>query len=260
MFSYFVSFVIGQFLATILGTIFVFWPILAPEFKAYQRNWELCGGRDLIDVWMDGEDDDGVWGGWGGLPQDKRGLYGAYYVSRVEDVCVVDDVLAVEGEEYDLEEFEGYSMEKDELESVVGSPWKLRLRLADEEGRGMQIHCRMSEDYLDIRKGMNVVGVLLSTSREFVKLAAMTDFCVLDAVGGPVWVGDYPYLDKDKFLRTLGENGIADSLVDIYDDNDYYEEEEDEIYDDDDDFIDDDNDSDDNNMEEEDTGMLQKLK
>ncbi len=177
----------------------------------------------------------------------------------MEDVCVVDDVLAVEGEEYDLDEFEGYSMEKDELESVVGSPWKLRLRLADEEGRGMQIHCRMSEDYLDIRKGMNVVGVLLSTSREFVQLAAMTDFCVLDAVGGPVWVGDYPYLDKDKFLRTLGENGIADSLVDIvYDDKEY--DEEDDFFDEEEDFIDDGHDSDGNDMEEEDTGMLQKLK
>ncbi len=93
--------------------------------------------------------------------------------------------------------------------------------------------------------------MLLSTSREFVKLAVMADFCVLDAAGGMVWVGDYPYLDEEKFLRTLGENGIADSLVDIiiYDDTGYYEVDND---------LDDGLDSDENDMEYEDTGILQK--
>ena len=170
---------------------------------------------------MDDEDD------WRGLPFDKRGLYGAYYATRIEDVCVVDDVLANADEEYDLEDFQSYSMEQDELESVTGIPWKLRLRLMDDEGRGMQVHCRLSEEYLDIQPGMNTVGVLLSTSREFVELAGMTDFCVLEA--GPAWVGDYPYLDKDNFLRTLDENGVVDDLWE-------FEEREDEFDEDDDDF------------------------
>ncbi|KAL7544548.1 hypothetical protein ACHAWF_007930 [Thalassiosira exigua] len=219
MFAYFISFVVGQFFATILGVVFLFWPILSPEFKAYQRNWELVGGRDLVDVWMD--DDEGDLGGyWSGLPEDKRGLYGAYYVARVEDVCVVDDVLAPTDEEYDLDEFDGYTMAADELEGVTGLPWKLRLRLSDDEGRGMQVHSRMSEEYLDVRPGMAAVGMLLSTSREFGRLAGMTDFCVLDEADGTAvaWVGDYPYLDKDMFLRTLSDNGIADSLLEPEDD------------------------------------------
>ncbi|KAL9185580.1 hypothetical protein ACHAXT_003357 [Thalassiosira profunda] len=217
MFAYFISFVVGQFLATLLGIVFLFWPILSPEFKAYQRNWELVGGRDLVDVWMDDEEDDD--GYWSGVPEDKRGLYGAYYVTRIEDVCVVDDVRASADEEYDLEEFSGYTMATDELEGVTGLPWKLRLRLMDQEGRGMQVHSRMSEDYLEIEPGMNAVGVLLSTSREFSQLAGMTDFCVLDEVDGAAiaWVGDYPYIDKDLFLRTISDNGVADMLSELED-------------------------------------------
>jgi hypothetical protein len=228
MFSYFVSFVIGQFLSTCLGVIFVFWPILRPEFLAYQRNWELVGGRDLVDVWMDDDDDDG--GRRRG--EDARGLYGAYYVARIEDACVVDDVRANVDDEYDLSEFVDYKTSNDELESVTGIPWKLRLRLSDGYGRAMQVHSRMSEGYLDVRPGMFAVGVLLSAGREFRKLAGMTDFCVLDVVaendddddygggsGGKTidaiaWVGDYPYLDKAMFLRTLSENGIVDRLLD----------------------------------------------
>jgi len=219
MFAYFVSFVIGQFLATCLGVVFLFWPILSPEFKAYQRNWELVGGRDLVDVWMD-DDEDGEEGYyWSGIPEDQRGLYGAYYISRIEDVCVVDDVRAPSDEEYDLGEFNGYTMATDELESVTGLPWKLRLRLMDDEGRGMQVHSRMSEEYLDVKPGMDVVGVLLSSSKRFGELAGMTDFCVLDDASPDVvaWVGDYPYLDKDIFLRTLNENGVIDGLLDFED-------------------------------------------
>ncbi|KAL3810665.1 hypothetical protein ACHAXA_001054 [Cyclostephanos tholiformis] len=219
MFSYFVSFVVGQFLSTCMGVLFLFWPILRPEFLAYQRNWELIGGRDLVDVWMD-DDCDGTTGG--------GALYGAYYVARIDDVCVVDDVRANVDDEYDLSEFEDYATSNDELEGLTGIPWKLRLRLVDDMSRRMQVHSRMSEGYLDIRPGMIAIGVLLSTGRDFRKLAGMTDFCVVDVVtardGGDgsdvtaiAWVGDYPYLNKAMFLRTLDENGITDRLLDDYD-------------------------------------------
>ncbi|KAL7512733.1 hypothetical protein ACHAXN_009838 [Cyclotella atomus] len=206
MFAYFISFVIGDFLATCLGIVFFFWPILSPEFKAYQRNWELVGGRDLVDVWIK---DEGI---FRGIPRDKRGLYGAYYVAKIKDVCVVDDVLAEAEEEYDLEDFLGYRRDKDEMEALTGIPWKLRLKLMDEENREMQVHCRMSEEYLDLQPGMDMIGVLLSTSTEFTELAAMSDFCVLDEEGPIAWVGDYPYLAKDTFLRTLDSNGILSSI------------------------------------------------
>lgn len=224
MFAYFISFVIGQFLATILGIIFLFWPILSPEFKAYQRNWELLGGRDLVDVWVDDDDVDY----WSGIPDDKRGLYGAYYTAKLDDVCVVDDVRATAEEEYDIIEFSDYTKATDDLESMTGIPWKLRLRLLDDEGRGMQVHARMSEDYLDLEPGMIVVGVLLSTNKKFDRLSAMTDFLVLDELDGSVvaWVGDYPYLPKDEFLRILERNGVADKLLDSQEEDKYDEEED----------------------------------
>ncbi len=35
---------------------------------------------------------------------------------------------------------------------------------------------------------------------------------------------DYPYLDKDKTLRTLGEHRIVDSMDEMFsDDKEYYE-------------------------------------
>ncbi len=49
---------------------------------------------------------------------------------------VVDVVFAVEGEKYDLDSIKGYLVEKDELESIMGSLWKLRLKLATKEGSG----------------------------------------------------------------------------------------------------------------------------
>jgi hypothetical protein len=33
-FSYFLSFVVGEFVSTILGALFAFWAILSPDFKA----------------------------------------------------------------------------------------------------------------------------------------------------------------------------------------------------------------------------------
>jgi hypothetical protein len=256
MLSYFISFIIGQFLATCFGVLCIFWPILGPEVKAYQRNWELLAGRPLVDVWMD--DDDNIEDIIDGddtfilsLPENKRGLYGAYYIATIQDVCVVDDVRATASQEYDLVEFNQYTQDRDEMMSITGIPWKLRLRLSDMAGREMQVHCRLSEEYLPIQCGMTAVGVLLSTSRKFTKLAGMTDFCILNVLydddtgddddddderqqqrGGAkttdanvevvTWVGDYPYLDKAMFLRTLNKNGITDKLIDDY----YYDKQE----------------------------------
>jgi hypothetical protein len=253
MLSYFISFIIGQFLATCFGVLCIFWPILGPEVKAYQRNWELLAGRPLVDVWMDDDDiiEDIIDGDDTfilSLPENKRGLYGAYYIATIQDVCVVDDVRATASQEYDLVEFNQYTQDRDEMMSITGIPWKLRLRLSDIAGREMQVHCRLSEEYLPIQCGMTAVGVLLSTSRKFTKLAGMTDFCILNVLydddtdadddereqqrGGAkttdanvevvTWVGDYPYLDKSMFLRTLNKNGITDKLIDDY----YYDKQE----------------------------------
>ena len=49
--SYFLSFVLGTFVASILGSLCAMWIILSPELRAYQRNWELRGGRSLVDPW-----------------------------------------------------------------------------------------------------------------------------------------------------------------------------------------------------------------
>lgn len=186
--AYFLSFAVGQFVATILGMIAGSWTLLGPEWKAYQRNWELTGGRELVDPWTYSEED-----------EDNRGLYGAFYFGRIQKVCVVEDPVDSPDLEYDLDEFEGYTMETDEMEKLTGNPYNLRLLVTDDEdddgsGRELQIHARMSEEYLDLEAGMPVCTILFSQSQAFESLAAMTDFVVPDA--GPCYIGDYPYIDR----------------------------------------------------------------
>lgn len=190
-FSYFMSFVVGGFLATVLGGIFAFWGILSPDLKSRQRNYELLAGRKLVDPWTVNEYDD----------EDTQGLYGSLFLGRVEDVCVVEDTAATE--EFDLKDFDDYTMDTDELEQLAGTPYLLRIRLSDNDSREMQIHARMSEGYLDLEPGMPALTVLLSKSQSFSSLAALTDVFVPD---GDCWVGDYPYLNRPEMEALLGED------------------------------------------------------
>jgi hypothetical protein len=206
--------VLGGFVATIFGFLFGFWGILSPDFKARQRNWEFLGGRGLVDPWTVGD-----------IDEDKQGLYGSLFLGRVDDVCVVEDTASAE--EYELEDFEDYTMDSDELEQLAGTPYLIRARLSDDEGRELQIHARMSEEYLGIEKGMPVTAILLSTSQSFSSLAALTDVLVPDA---DCWVGDYPYMNRpeveallagdDELWNVLQTQGYGYSYEDRDDMND----------------------------------------
>jgi hypothetical protein len=183
LFSYFLSFVLGGFVATLVGSLFAFWAVLSPDFKARQRNWEFLGGRAIVDPWMV---DEGIV-----ADRDNAGLYGSLLLGRIDDVCVVENNAATE--EYDLDDFQAYNSDEDELEEISGSPYLIRMRVSDDEGRELQIHSRLSEDYLGIEQGMPAAGILLSTSQTFSSLAAMSDIYVPDAT---CFVGDYPYLNR----------------------------------------------------------------
>lgn len=191
LFSYCLSFVFGSFIATLLGVVCFTWAILGPELQAYQRNWELLGGRSLVDPWSVEEDED----------EDRQGLYGALFLGRVSDISVVED--STSRIEYDLDDFQDYTMEYDQLEQLVGIPYLLRVRLEDNEGRTLQVHARLSEEYLDLDYDQPAAGILLSTSQKFTSLAALTDFVVPDA---QCWIGDYPYLDRAELERLLAED------------------------------------------------------
>jgi hypothetical protein len=74
------------------------------------------------------------------------------------------DVRATIDKEYDLSEFHGYTMAmaSDELDSLTVIPWKLRLRQSDGKERGIQVHSRMSEEYLGIEPGMDAAMKMLA--------------------------------------------------------------------------------------------------
>lgn len=192
-FSYFLSFVIGTFFSTILGFVFFFWSILSPEFQAYQRNWEFLGGRPLVDL----EDS------FAKKDPDKAGLYSALFVGHIADIAVVEDTVS--DVEYDIDDFRDYTMNGDELEKLTGQPYLLRVLARDRTGRELQIHTRMSEEYVDgeLEAGLPVTAILLSTKRDFSRLAAITDLYVPDA---NLWLGDYPYLDREQMESMLVED------------------------------------------------------
>lgn len=216
--SYCLSFVLGGFVATIIGSFFLFWSIFSPQLQAYQRNWELRGGRDLVDPWTVGEtipynsnnknnydndDYDDEYDDEYDAAESKQGLYGALFLGRVEDVCVVEEEGATASEEFDLLDFSDYNMESDELERWAGSPYLLRVNVQDREGRTLQVHARMSEEYVDIEPGQPVLGVMLSTSQRFTTLAALTDVFIPDL---ECWIGDYPYLDRAETEQLLAND------------------------------------------------------
>jgi len=268
-FCYFLSFVLGAFVSTLLGSLFVFWAILSPDLKARQRNWEFLGGRPIIDTpppplpaspkrqglrslppaydddYDDYDDDETNNNNF--MSMNTEGLYGSLFLGSVKDVCVVEDTTSVE--EYDLDDFQDYSVEDDELEQIIGTPYLLRMKVSDHKtggsgSRELQVHARLKEEYLGITEGMAITAVLLSKSRSFANLAALTDIYVVDERCS---VGDYPYLNQVEMEALLEEddeiwNLLQDELVD----EGIFEEEEEEppTEDDDDDDYDDDNDRD----------------
>jgi len=194
-FSYFLSFIIGGFVATILGCLFVFWAVLSPELQAYQRNWEFLGGRALVDV----------------NARPGNGLYSALFLGHISDVCVVED--ASDDVEYDLAEFSDYTMEEDDLEKLSGNPYLLRIRCSDKTGRQLQLHARMSETYVEdgaLSPGTPVTSIVLSKDQSFDRLAAISDLYVPNS---STWIGDYPYLNRNEMeILFMEDDELWDDL------------------------------------------------
>jgi len=218
IFCYFLSFVLGSFVATLMGGLFAFYGILSPELKARQRNWQLLAGRELVDPWVsDGSDpsDDAYYDGFNDFSYDdgtarrtSPGLYGSLYVGRVNNVCIVEEETS--RVQYDLDEFADYDVNADEYKRWAGTPYLLRLNLIDTQGRELQVHTRMMEQYLEIFPGMPVLCILLSPFTSFSNLAGLTDVMIPDA---GCWVGDYPYLNRPEMEALLAED---DEIFDIF--------------------------------------------
>mmetsp|Transcript_18768 Transcript_18768/g.51388 ORF Transcript_18768/g.51388 Transcript_18768/m.51388 type:complete len:283 (+) Transcript_18768:142-990(+) len=230
VFSYCLSFVLGGFVGTILGALFLFWGVFTPQLQAVQRNWEFLGGRALMDANGSG----------GAFRSSRRGLQGALFLGRLQDICVVEYAGATVEEEYDVADFSDYTMETDELEQYTGNPYLLRVRLTDQQDRQLQVHARLSEEYLDLETDMEVVCLILSKSSRFDQLAALTDIYV-PAV--QTYIGDYPYLHRNGVENLLAEDdeiweALQDEVIESgsseYEYEDKGEPEDDD--DDDDDF------------------------
>ena len=199
-FSYFLSFVLGGYVATLLGSLFLFWSVLVPDFKARQRNWEFLMGRSFQDYYYDCDDDNEEERDLS-YDENSNALYGALWTGYIADVCVVESSSATQ--EYDLQEFQDYTMERDDLEKYTGQPYLLRTQVQDHQGRVLQIHARLSEDYLGLAPRMPVLGILLSHNRQFTQLDALTDLYVPSC---QCWIGDYPYLNRYEIQALLEED------------------------------------------------------
>ena len=208
-FSYFMSFVLGNFVATLLGTLFAFWVILSPDFKARQRNWEFLGGRPLVDQYMfdDDDDDEYIDDYYPSNNKNNSGLYGSIFLGKIEDVCVVENTAS--NEEYELDQFMDYDSETDEIEAITGSPYLIRIDINDDEDRRLQIHACLREEYMRMEIGMPVATVLLSTTESFEIISAMSDIYVPEI---PCYVGDYPYLNRPGIESFFDDDELWDIL------------------------------------------------
>jgi hypothetical protein len=116
------------------------WEVLwLPFFQAVQWNWDFWGGRDLVDSYDDGDENE-RWGWSFDQYERPRGLEGALFWGRLTNVCVVENAAATTDEEYDLSDSADYTMETDEMDQYTGNPYLLRVRLIDKQGRQLQVH------------------------------------------------------------------------------------------------------------------------
>lgn len=89
------------------------------------------------------------------------------------------------------------------------SQYYLDLTICDERGRQLEIVTPWLDSYERLRAGMTIETVLASASRDFSRVLAITDSYVPSC---DTWVGDYPYLQKERFLK------LASTLDENYDD------------------------------------------
>jgi hypothetical protein len=83
-----------------------------------------------------------------GKDPDKAGLYPAIFLGQILDLCVVESADDADEDEYDIGDFDDYQMATDELEQFSGEPYLLRVRCIDQTGRKLQVHTRLSEEYV----------------------------------------------------------------------------------------------------------------
>ena len=80
----------------------------------------------MVDSYDDGDENE-RWGRFFDQTEPPRGLYGALFLGRLADVCVVEDAAATTDEEYDLSDFADYTMETDEMDQYTGNPYLIRI-------------------------------------------------------------------------------------------------------------------------------------
>jgi hypothetical protein len=72
--------------------------------------------------------------------------------------------------------------------------------VSDESGREMEIISPWVRDYSRLREGMRLHTLVASPSRDFSKIAALSEAFVPSC---GVWIGDYPFLDKEAFVSAV---------------------------------------------------------
>ncbi|CAM9141208.1 unnamed protein product [Chrysoparadoxa australica] len=79
-------------------------------------------------------------------------------------------------------------------------PLMFRMLVSDEEGLDLVYEVPMARAYREIEPGMRCYCIVLSDDRDFEEVAAISD-AYIPAL--QMWVGSYPYLNKESFLRML---------------------------------------------------------
>lgn len=93
----------------------------------------------------------------------------------------------------------------DEVSPLTGKRVKLRLEVADEQGRALAMRVPITQQSAKLQQGMRLEVILVSDSpnNSFQRIAGVSDAYIPEM---DLWIGDYPYLSKIAFLRLLAEH------------------------------------------------------
>jgi len=127
----------------------------------------------------------------------RRYAYGGLWQGQIIDVYLSEDLI---GREENVNQ-------SGDLVLVENRERCLNLEIGDASGFHTVLRVPLQQEHRSIAPGQRIQLVLLSKDRDLSRIARITDAYLPDR---QIWVSDYPYLQRDRFVevseRVLGRN------------------------------------------------------
>jgi hypothetical protein len=131
----------------------------------------------------------------------RRYPYSGFWRGKILDLFITEEIV---GEEQKVNQ-------RGELVVVENRERRLNVVIGDQTGFEVEIQAPLKRIYKTLAPGQTAELVLLSNQDNLARIEAVTDAYVPSQ---NIWVGDYPWLQRDIFVdvsRQLGENSAPSS-------------------------------------------------